>query len=102
MKARVISSKADPGLTDQWIQLTRDVLIPAAKQRAGYAGYLAFYERESGTALAVTLWADEETEKASDAASAPSRQAFADSVGAEIRVDHFDVAALDIPSGSKA
>ena len=96
MKARVISSKADPGLTDQWVQLTRDVLLPAAQGREGYAGYIAFYDRESGTGVAVTLWDDEETEIASDAASAPSRQVFAESVGAEIRVDHYDVAAVDV------
>jgi hypothetical protein len=98
MRARVVSTKADPSLTDQWAQLTRDVLIPAAKGRDGYAGYVAFYQRESGTTVAVTLWEDEETEKASDLASAPSRQAFADSVGAEIRVDYYDVAVVDVPT----
>ena len=100
MRARVITSKADPSLTDQWAQLTRDVLIPAARDRDGYAGYVAFYERESGTAVAVTLWETEETEKASDLASTPSREAFADSVGAEIRVDYYDVAAVDVISAT--
>ncbi len=102
MRARVISSRADPGLTDQWVQVTRDVLVPAARERDGYAGYIAFYERQSGTAVAVTLWADEETEKASDAASAPSRQAFADAVGAEISVDYYDVAVVDVPSAESS
>lgn len=100
MRARVITTKADPALTDQWIEMTRDLLVGASKAREGYAGYIAFYDRESGEAVAVTLWADERTEAASDEASAPSRQAFADAVGAELRVDRYDVAVVDVPTAT--
>ncbi len=98
MRARVITSKADPDLTDQWVQLTRDVLVAASKAQEGYRGYVALYQREEGRAMAVTLWEDEGSERASDAVSAPSRSAFADAVGAEVSVDVYEVAVADIPT----
>lgn len=97
MRARVITSKADPDLTDQWVELTRDVLVTASKAQEGYRGYIALYQREEGRAMAVTLWEDESSERASDAASAPSRNAFADAVGAEMTVDVYEVATIDVP-----
>lgn len=100
MRARVITSKADPALMDQWIETTRNLLVKVSKAREGYAGYVAFYDRESGEAVAVTLWDDERTEAASDEASAPSRLAFADAVGAELRVDPYDVAVVDVPTAT--
>ena len=86
---------------DQWIETTRNLLVEVSKAREWYAGYVAFYDRESGESVAVTLWDDERTEAASDEASAPSRQAFADAVGAELRVDRYDVAVVDIASSSE-
>lgn len=98
MLARVITTKAAPSLMDQWIETTRTLLVETSKAREGYAGYIALYDRESGEAVAVTLWDDERTQAASDEASAPSRQAFADAVGAELRVDHYEVAVVDVPA----
>ena len=100
MRARVIRTKADPALTDQWIETTRGLLVGASKAREGYRGYIALYDRESGEAIAVTLWADERAEAASDEASAPSRQAFVDAVGAELRVDRYDVAVVDMDAAT--
>lgn len=96
VRARVITSRADPGLIEGWIDLTRETLVAASKAREGYVGYLAFYDRESGESVAVTLWKDERTEAASDEAAAPSREAFAQAVGADLKVDHYDVAVLDV------
>jgi quinol monooxygenase YgiN len=98
MRARVITSKADPALSDQWVELTRDVLVAASQAQEGYRGYVALYQREEGRAMAVTLWEDERSERASDAASAPSRNAFANAVGAEMSVDVYEVAIADIPT----
>jgi hypothetical protein len=83
---------------DQWAELTRDVLVAASKAQEGYRGYVALYQREEGRAMAVTLWEDERSERASDAISGPSRNAFAEAVGAEISVDLYDVAIADIPT----
>lgn len=84
----------------QWIETTRKLLVEVSKAREGYAGYVAFYDRGSGVAVAVTLWDGERTEAASDQASAPSRQAFADAVGAELRVERYDVAVVDVPTAT--
>ncbi len=96
MRARVITSKADPALTDQWVELTRDVLVAASQSQEGYRGYVALYQREEGRAMAVTLWEDESSERASGEASAPSRHAFAEAAGAEMSVDVYEVAIIDI------
>ncbi len=66
----------------------------------GYRGYVALYQREEGRAIAVTLWEDERSERASDVVSAPSRNAFADAVGAEMSVDVYEVAIADIPTAT--
>lgn len=95
MRARVITSKADPALTDQWVELTRDVLVEASRSQEGYRGYVALYQREEGRAVAITLWENDAAERASDAVSAPSRNAFAEAVGAELSVDLYDVAVVD-------
>ena len=52
---------------------------------------------QTGEAVARDPVGDEESERASDEASAPSRQAFAEAAGAELRVDHFEVAVVDLP-----
>ncbi len=96
MKARVIVTEADRTLLEAGAQLTRDVLVPAARQQPGYRGYVAIYDPDRGIGLAVTLWQDEQAEQDSDDALCPSREQFAEQYGVHVTVQKYDVAAVDI------
>lgn len=97
MRARLIRTEASPEVMEAGIQITKDVLVPAAKEREGFRGYIALVDAERGVGLAVTLWEDDETELASDEASRPLREQIAESVGAKVSVEKYDVAVSEIP-----
>lgn len=96
MKARVIVTAASPELVEGAIQLTREVLVPNARQQDGYRGYIGIYDVERGVGSAITLWEDERTEQASDEALRPAREQFAAAFGADVRVEKYDVAVAEL------
>ena len=97
MRARLIRTEASPEVIEAGIQLTRDVLVPAARQREGFRGYIGLVDAEQGVGLAVTLWEDDQTELASDEASRPAREQLAESFGAKISVEKYDVPLIEWP-----
>lgn len=98
MLARMIWAKASPDLIDTWAETTKEALIPAARTQEGYCGYVAIFDRASGVAMALTLWNDEATERRSDEGARETREFMARAVGAELRVDKYEVAAAELLS----
>lgn len=97
MRARVIVTDAPEEVLDAGIQLTRDVLVPAARAQDGFRGYIALIDRSSRRSLAITLWEDEPTESASDEASRERREEAAKAFGASIvSVDKYDVPIVEM------
>ncbi len=96
MRARVITTKASSDIVEAGVQLTRDVLVPNARQYEGYRGYVAIHDAARGVGIAVTLWEDEASEEASDEAIRPSREQMAEQFGAEVVVDKYDVAIAEV------
>ena len=97
MRARVIVADVPTEVLEPAAQLTRDVLVPAARELEGYRGYVALYDGSTGRTLAITLWEDERTEEASDEASRVRREESAKAVGATvISVDKYDVAVAEV------
>lgn len=101
MIARVIWTKAAPELSDTWVEVTREILVPASRSQEGYRGYIGIIDRGSGVAMAVTLWEDENTERKSDEVARGPREQMAREAGAEVRVDRYEVAAFNIADTSK-
>ena len=97
MRARLIRTEASPEVLEAGIQITRDVLVPAAREREGFRGYIGLFDAERGVGLAVTLWEDDQTEQASDQASSALREQIAESVGAKVSVEKYDVAIMELP-----
>lgn len=95
MRARLIWTEASPEVIDAGLQITKDVLVPAARERDGFRGYIALFDTDRGVGLAVTLWEDEQTEQASDEASQALREQLAESVGAKVSVEKYDVAVTE-------
>ena len=65
MYARVTTSQGNPDQIDEATALVRDTIVPAAKQRTGFAGYLALVDRETGKGITITLWESEGDREAS-------------------------------------
>ncbi|HVE62945.1 MAG TPA: hypothetical protein VNB94_03995 [Mycobacteriales bacterium] len=95
MKARVILTRGERSLVEAGVELTKSVLVPAARRHPGYRGYVALYDAERGFGMAVTLWEDEHAEQDSDDAMRESREQFAQAYGAEVTVEKYDVAVVD-------
>ena len=95
MRARVLRTTASPEVVAAGVELTRDVLVPTARAQPGYRGYIAIYDAERGEGLAVTLWEDDETERASDQAARVGREQLAAAFGATVTVEKYDVAIAD-------
>lgn len=102
MKARVIFTQGERSLVEAGVDLTKNVLVPAARQHAGYRGYVALYDAERGLGMSVTLWEDEQTEQQSDDAMCESREQFAQAYGAEITVEKYDVAVADYVESTRS
>jgi hypothetical protein len=97
VRARVIVTNAPASALETGIQLTKDVLVPAARDQDGYRGYVAIYDEETGRSLAITLWENRATERASDEKASSSREEEAKALGAKIlSVDKYDVAVAEL------
>ena len=60
MYAQVSSVTLQPGKTDEWIAITRDSILPAAKERQGFVKALILVDREKKTGIGISLWESEE------------------------------------------
>ena len=65
--ARVLTATAQPGKTDELIQIARDSILPAAGQQPGFKGMLLLTDRTTGKGISLTLWETEADLKASEA-----------------------------------
>lgn len=97
MHARVTTvSGGSPDRLDQGIADFRDQVLPAVKELGG-RGAIMLVDREAGTGLGITLWPDEETMRASEERANELRRKVAQDMGAEPRVERYEVALLELP-----
>jgi heme-degrading monooxygenase HmoA len=61
MFARVTTYEGPPDQLDQGLNHSRERILPAVRNVAGFSGILFLADRETGKALTITLW---ESEKA--------------------------------------
>ena len=94
MFARVSTIQASADRVDEAARLIQEQVIPAVRQLPGYKGGYWLADRQTGKALAVALWEDEETLRASEAAVAQSRSQSTQALGAAIQsVEVYEVIA---------
>ena len=92
MHARVTTFEGPAERMDEGARQAREQILPAARQMEGFKGMYVLADRESGKAMAVTLWASEEAMRASEEAANRLRQQSATSMGEEVRaVDRYEV-----------
>ncbi len=59
MYAQVSSVALQPGKVEEWIAITRDTILPAAKERPGFVNAFIFVDREKNTGIGISLWETE-------------------------------------------
>jgi heme-degrading monooxygenase HmoA len=80
------------GQVDEAVRVAREQFIPAAQQSGGFEGMYVLADRESGTALSITLWESREVMQASEEHSDRSRQDAARSGGGSVAgVEKYEV-----------
>ena len=96
MHARVNTITGSPDQAEAGIADFRETVVPWIKEHGGHGGIL-FIDRDTGKAIAVTLWKDEEQMRASEEAANEHRarvSAQMQSSGAPT-VERYEVAVFD-------
>ena len=96
MHARVTTISGSPDQAEQGIASFRDDTLPAIKAAGGRGGVLLI-NRESGNAMAITLWEDEAAMRASEERANELRRTASEELGAtaQPRVERFEVAVFE-------
>ncbi|HXF97876.1 MAG TPA: hypothetical protein VNJ46_04610 [Gaiellaceae bacterium] len=97
MYARVTSVEGSPERVEQGISSFRESVLPLIRE-AGGRGALLLIDRETGKGMAITLWPDEQTMRASEERANELRRQVVQEMGAggEPRVDRYEVAVFDV------
>ena len=94
MFARVTTVQGPPERLDEGARMIQERIIPAARQQRGFRGGYWLADRQTGKAIGVVLWEDEEAVRASEAAMEQSRSQATQAVGATVQsVEVYEVIA---------
>ena len=66
MYARVSTAEVQPGRMDKLVSLSRDSVLPAARQQRGFKGGLWLTDPDTNKAMIVTLWETREDMEAGE------------------------------------
>jgi len=92
MHARVSTFSGDASGIDQVTAQARDVVLPAARELAGFKGMVAMGDRTTGKVVAITFWESEQAMRDSEEAANRMRSDAARAGGEEIvGVERFEV-----------
>ena len=96
MHARVTMISGSPDQAEKGIASFRDNTVPAIKEMGGHGGILLI-DRESGSAMAITLWSDEAAMRASEESANELRRAASEELGASEQpsVQRYEVAVFE-------
>lgn len=96
MHARVTTLHGAPGAVDAGIENFRANVVPFAREQG--KGAILLVDRQSGEAIAITLWEDEEKMRASEEAANAVRADAAQGMGASDApaVARYEVAAFEV------
>ena len=95
MHARVSTITGSPDQAEAGISDFREKVTPWVKGNGGPGGILLI-DRETGKAVAITLWDDEEAMRQSEEAANAHRQRVTDEMqGSAPTVERFEVAVFD-------
>lgn len=96
MHARVTMITGSPDQADQGVANFRDNVVPGVKEMGGH-GAILLLDRESGNAMAITLWDDEAAMRASEESANEMRRTASEQMGAaeQPRVERYEVVVFE-------
>ena len=97
MFARVHTLQTTPEQHDRGVELVRDQLLPWLRESTGFRGMIRLADRAAGKTLVVTLWADDESLRASAEVGEKLSSLAAMTTGAKrVALEEFDVTFFDV------
>jgi heme-degrading monooxygenase HmoA len=95
--ARVHVLQTTPEQSDSGLEIVRDQLLPWLRDASGFRGLVRLLDRENGKTLVISLWADEESLKASTEAGEQYAELTAQTTGAQrLAVEQYEATLFDL------
>jgi heme-degrading monooxygenase HmoA len=95
--ARVHTLQTTEEQHDLGVELVRDQLLPWLRESTGFRGLIRLDDRAAGKTLVVTLWADEDSLRASAEVGDKLSSLAAMTTGAKrLALEEFDVTFFDV------
>ena len=97
MFARMHTLETTPEQHDQGLEIVRDQILPWLRNSTGFRGLIRLSAPRRGKSIVITLWADEDSLRASDDAGKRLSELAAATVGVTKReLDDFEVTLFDV------
>lgn len=97
MFARLHVLQTTPEQHDQGLELVQNQLLPWLRDSTGYRGLIRLADRAAGKTLVITLWADEESLRASADAGDQLSELTAANVGAtRLALEQYEATLFDV------
>ena len=101
MYARIHTIDSTPEQHTEGIQLVREEILPWLRDSTGFRGIVGLLDPSSGKALAITLWADEESLRASEESGEKLGTLATVATGAVQRsLDDYEVTLFELMPGA--
>jgi heme-degrading monooxygenase HmoA len=89
--------KTTPEQDELGLEIVRDQLLPWLRDSSGFRGLIRLVSRTEGKTLVVTLWADEESLRASAEVGNRLSELTAEAVGADrLALEEYEVTLFDV------
>jgi hypothetical protein len=97
MYARIHTLETTPEQHEEGLRIIREQLLPWTRDSTGFRGMIGLTDHASGVALVITLWADEESLRASEQAGAKLGTLTAEVTGTTRRsLDDYEVTLFEL------
>lgn len=97
MYARLHVLQTTPEQHDQGLEIVRDQLLPWLRDSTGYRGLIRLADPAAGKTLVITLWADEDSLRASAEAGERFGELTAETTGAtRLALEQYEATLFDV------
>ncbi len=97
MYARLHVLQTTPEQHDHGLEIVRDQLLPWLRDSTGYRGLIRLADPAAGKTLVITLWADEESLRASAEAGDRFSELTAETTGAtRLALEQYEATLFDV------
>ena len=97
MYARLHVLQTTPEQHDHGLEIVRDQVLPWLRDSTGYRGLIRLADAAAGKTLVITLWADEESLRASAGAGDRLSELTAETTGAtRLALEQYEATLFDV------